>query len=200
MKPSDGRIVAVVLFQLGIRTAWREPAWTGPHRGHGSLLLPGRHRLDPVERRIAVLPCALKTGLPGPVAKIYWTAVPCLAAQILGALSRTEALKYGDAFGGREGSIAWIHSAETCEIPSLHKYLYVHGEPVQGLDPSGLMFGGLSGMVATIAIGVTALAGLTIAWETGLIGAPDDRPGFFESLVPLWGSGKAYQQYYVVKQ
>ena len=75
---------------------------------------------------------------------------------------------------------------------SLHKYLYCHADAVNGIDPSGLMSGSLAGMVATIAVGTIALSGLTIAWETGLVKAPKDRPGFLESLVPLWGSGQAY--------
>jgi hypothetical protein len=45
---------------------------------------------------------------------------------------------------------------------SLHKYLYVHGDPVNGLDPTGLRAGGmgLGGMLATFGI-ITALSTVT---------------------------------------
>ena len=54
-----------------------------------------------------------------------------------------------------DASIGSIRSPATCKTRSrLHKYAYVHGDPIQGIDPTGL-FGGFSvgGMLATVAIG-----------------------------------------------
>jgi RHS repeat-associated protein len=43
---------------------------------------------------------------------------------------------------------------------SLHKYLYVHGDPVQGVDPAGLWNG------------ISVMSGLTIGATIGAIAAP----------------------------
>jgi DNase/tRNase domain of colicin-like bacteriocin len=41
---------------------------------------------------------------------------------------------------------------------SLHKYLYVHGDPINGTDPSGMVEGGLQGMLANLAIRLSQMA------------------------------------------
>ncbi|TWU08633.1 tRNA(Glu)-specific nuclease WapA precursor [Symmachiella macrocystis] len=37
---------------------------------------------------------------------------------------------------------------------SLHKYLYTHGDPVNGIDPTGMFWGGLVGLLTTFAVDV----------------------------------------------
>ena len=42
---------------------------------------------------------------------------------------------------------------------SLHKYAYVHGDPVQGIDPTGLMSLGSIGTASFISVGMASLGG-----------------------------------------
>ena len=63
---------------------------------------------------------------------------------------------------------------------SLHKYLYTHGDPVNGVDPSGMWNTGMT--IASIGI-ATTIAGLSI------FGPEVSRPSFGESLIPVYGSG-----------
>ena len=52
---------------------------------------------------------------------------------------------------------------------SLHKYAYVHGDPVQGIDPTGLMlgggFGGLGGIALAVQIGSAAINGAAVVYN-----------------------------------
>jgi RHS repeat-associated protein len=73
---------------------------------------------------------------------------------------------------------------------SLHKYLYTHGDPVGSADPTGLW--SMPNVLTTLAIGTGVLGGLYLGNVAGLIPTPQNKPGFGESLIPFWGSGKAF--------
>jgi hypothetical protein len=62
-------------------------------------------------------------------------------------------------------------------------------EQINRVDPSGR---DSFGVLTTIGIGAGLLAGLTAASYLIILKAPSNRPGFWESLIPFWGSGKAY--------
>ena len=69
---------------------------------------------------------------------------------------------------------------------SLHKYAYVHGDPVQGIDPTGMFFGSLGSFFVSTAIQV-GVQGLVVTSVTGAIASAtygfyfQDNPvkGFF---------------------
>jgi RHS repeat-associated protein len=81
---------------------------------------------------------------------------------------------------------------------SFHKYGFVHGDPVMGIDPTGLMT--LSSSIAGISVGSIlmagvsgyVLAGIYAANQFGFIETPDEPTGFVEGMVPFWGSGKNF--------
>jgi RHS repeat-associated protein len=81
---------------------------------------------------------------------------------------------------------------------SLHKYLYVHGDPVQGIDPSGLLT--LSSTLCGISVSNILMAGgsawllngLYAANQLGLIDTPTSESGVALGFVPYWGSGRNF--------
>ncbi len=44
------------------------------------------------------------------------------------------------------------YAGNTQDPQSLHKYLYVHNNPVNGIDPSGMFFGGITSVISSISI------------------------------------------------
>ncbi|NLS92469.1 MAG: RHS repeat-associated core domain-containing protein [Planctomycetaceae bacterium] len=71
---------------------------------------------------------------------------------------------------------------------SLHKYLYTHADPVNGIDPSGMM--NMVSMVSAITIGavVTAFAaGATVGAKTRV-----ESDFWWEGFIPGWGSGRGF--------
>jgi len=64
---------------------------------------------------------------------------------------------------------------------SLHKYAYVHGNPVNMIDPTG-QFGLVGGLA--VGIGLLGAIGVGVGYFT------EDDGGFFQSVVPGFGSGR----------
>lgn len=64
---------------------------------------------------------------------------------------------------------------------SLHKYAYVHADPVNMIDPTG-EFGLVGGL--TVGIGVLGAIGVGVGYYT------QDDGGFFQSIIPGFGSGR----------
>ncbi len=86
-----------------------------------------------------------------------------------------------------------------------HKYAYVHGDPIQGTDPTGMFWQSLYlnlrrsaaalttfGSLTTIGGGLFALGLIYGGNKLGFIPTPEEPPGFGEGLIPFWGSGKAF--------
>jgi hypothetical protein len=73
---------------------------------------------------------------------------------------------------------------------TLHKYVYAHADPINNRDPSGLF--SIGSTLSTIGIGFGVLAGITAGSYLGVVPIPASRPGFWEGLIPFWGSGKAF--------
>ncbi|HBJ33988.1 MAG TPA: hypothetical protein DDZ51_04325 [Planctomycetaceae bacterium] len=67
---------------------------------------------------------------------------------------------------------------------SLHKYAYVHGDPVQGVDPTGLF--NMPSMQVSLGIGI-GIAG-TIGVAVGYTSKNDG--GFWQSIIPGFGAGR----------
>ncbi|MDR2438279.1 MAG: hypothetical protein LBE12_02760, partial [Planctomycetaceae bacterium] len=94
---------------------------------------------------------------------------------------------------------------------SLHKYLYCHADPIQGIDPSGQFFGsgfvsmiasiGLRGMVTTVGIGVVSGAitrAMGASFTSGFVGGTSltllwyvDKKRFWTTLWQSIGTGAA---------
>jgi RHS repeat-associated protein len=77
---------------------------------------------------------------------------------------------------------------------SLHKYLYTHADPVNGVDPSGLfsiggMIGSLGAMLGSAKVGVAVVGSLGVVG--GITGYFSNSVGaWWEGFLPGWGSGR----------
>jgi hypothetical protein len=77
---------------------------------------------------------------------------------------------------------------------SLHKYLYTHADPVNGIDPSGLF--GLGGMIGSLgAMLGSAKVGVAVVGTLGVVGGitgyfSNSSGAWYEGLIPGWGSGR----------
>ena len=79
---------------------------------------------------------------------------------------------------------------------SFHKYLFTQGNPIAGIDPSGLMtlnstLGGISvSSILMAGLSSVALISLYTANQYGIVDTPQEEASIPEGFVPFWGSGK----------
>ncbi|MBI5757883.1 MAG: putative Ig domain-containing protein, partial [Planctomycetales bacterium] len=79
----------------------------------------------------------------------------------------------GRYYGSQNGLFIGLDpfSGNMRDPQSLHKYLFVHGDPINFVDPTGLMEGGLSGLLTTITAGFRDLNIRVYVSMTGYLAA-----------------------------